>query len=317
MSSQPVSSLRDSEPAGAPGDPALDAALALSFDYEGRAWLRGVRWRGPPYDRRGIAVALVVALLLHLLGLWLVRDWMRLRVEPEDRSDVITVSLIEPVESVLSPPPPIELLEPLEVPAPQPVRQLPRRAAPRANRAPATATMPSAPVADATPQVRLYGPDGKLDLPKLDAEPAMGPPYEFRAPKVVASPIMSHESPLPYTATKFEEYWPFDDETLLDEFIRRNIVSKTMRTKDGGQITCTWILFMGGCGWGYAPPNPEGLKKLRFEAPLKAVTVRRAEQAAGGAAAPAADVAPEDVAPVLNLNLPVLEEKPVDGDGFR
>jgi hypothetical protein len=308
MSSQPVSSLRDSEPAGTPGDPARTAALALPFDYEGRAWLRSVRWRRPPYDRRGIAVAFVVALLLHLIGLWFVRDWMRLRVAPEDRSDVIVVSLVEPVEPVLSPPPPIDEVEPLQVSAPTPARPSARRATPRTNRAPAT---PAAPVADSTPQVRLYAPDGRLDLPKLEAEPAMGPFFEFRAPKVVASPILRHDSPLPYTATKFEEYWPSDDETLLDEFIRRNIVSKTMRTKDGGQITCTWVLFIGGCGFGYAPPNPEGLKKLRFEAPLKAVTVRRAEQAAAAAAAA------EETPPVLNLNLPVPEEKPVEGDGFR
>ena len=297
MSSQPVPLPRDS----AAVDPASAAAQVLPFDYAGRAWLRSVRWRRPPYDRRGIALALIVALLLHLLGFWFVRDWMQLRLDPEDRSDVLRVTLIERTEPLPSPPPPVEELEPLEVPAP-PMRS-PRRTAPRANRQTVVAA-PSTPAVDATPQVRLYGPDGRLDLPKLSAEPAMGPPYEFHAPAVVKSPIMRHESPLPYTATEFEQYWPPDDETALGAFVRRNTVSKTWRTKDGGQISCTWMLFIGGCGWGYAPPNPEGLKKLRFDPPRKAVEVRRA----------AAEAEP---APVLNLNLPVYEEKPVEGGGFR
>lgn len=308
MSSQPVPVSRDSEPADAAVDPAY--AAALTFDRAGREWLREVRWRRPPYDRRGIAIALLVAILAHLVGLWLVRDWMQLRVAPDDRSDVLRVSLVERVEPVMSPPEPVAEPEPEPVVSPEPARVPPRRVA-RVARQPAAVARPVTTEPAQTPQVRLYGPDGRLELPKLEAEPAMGPPFEFRTPKLVQSPVMSHDSPLPYTATEFEQYWPPDDETALGAFVRRNTVSKTWRTKDGGQISCTWMLFIGGCGWGYAPPNPEGLKKLRFEVPIKAVKVRQAEQAAE-AAKPA-----DGVVPMLNLNLPVPEEKPVEGDGFR
>jgi hypothetical protein len=296
MSSQPVPSPRDTAPAGVAPDPALAAGEALSFDYAGHAWLREVRWRRPPYDRRGIAVALFVALILHLVGLWLVRDWMRLHLPEEDRSDVIRVSLVEPpVPAPLSPPEPVEDEPPPAVEAPRPVP----RAASRPSQPSAAAPVVSAtPAQQGVPQVHLYNADGSLDVSTLAKEPESGPFYEFRAPTFVQAPMMKHTSPLPYTPTKFEEYWPSDNETIVDEFFRRSTKTATMRTPWGGGITCSWMIIIGGCGFGYAPPNPEGLKKMRVNPPMKKVP-KEAEKK-------------DEPAPVLDLKL---QEAVPAGDG--
>ena len=301
MPSLPVPHQRDIEPAGMAADPARAAGEALSFDYAGHAWLHEMRWRRPPYDRRGISIALLVALILHLVGFWLVRDWMKLHIVEDDRRDVIQVSLVEPPA-----PAPVSPPEPLPEVLPPPLAETPRpvlRAASRPRRD-ATAAAPAAPAVPATvgvPQVHLYEADGRLDVSNLPKEPEAGPFYEFRAPAIVQSPMMKHDSPFPYQSTAFEEYWPPDDETIVGEFFRRHTTTKTMRTPWGGGIQCSFMLFIGGCGFGYAPPNPEGLKKMRFNPPMKNVP-KDADKPA--------EKKEDEEKPLLDLKLPT-------GDGSR
>jgi len=51
--------------------------------------------------------------------------------------------------------------------------------------------------------------------------------------------------------------------------VRKRTVTKSWRTKWGGGFSCTWSLIVGGCGWGYAPPNPEGMRRVRVDVPMK------------------------------------------------
>ena len=117
---------------------------------------------------------------------------------------------------------------------------------------------------------RLYGVDGRLLVDsKLAITEAPPGPHDFVAPRFVSPLMMQHRSPLPYESTRFDADWTPDHETRLGEFVRKNTHTYSTRTRWGGQITCTWMLFMGGCGFGYAPPNPEGLKRMRENPPFK------------------------------------------------
>ena len=77
----------------------------------------------------------------------------------------------------------------------------------------------------------------------------------------------------------FAEFWPSENETATQRFVRRATVKKSFRTPWGTRITCAWSLVIGGCGWGYAPPNPEGLKKVRANPPHKPHLVPGASEA--------------------------------------
>lgn len=106
---------RPEPPRAPPIDPARVAARVLPMR---RAMLHELRWRPPDVNWRRVVVALVVAILAHVLLIWLVRDAMQAKPFVENRRDVIQVSLIEL-------PPPQELpaaaheLPPLSVSAPQ------------------------------------------------------------------------------------------------------------------------------------------------------------------------------------------------------
>ncbi|MDC8012363.1 hypothetical protein [Tahibacter soli] len=238
-------------------------------DYADLARLRQTRWQRRQHDRRGIAIALVIALLLHLVAAWLVRDWMRLRPIDDSRG-VIAVRLVDAVEPAALAPPPLP--EPPPRVEPVVVRPVPRAAGVAAPSTVATRTptariveaAPAAPV-DAAPSVRIYGVDGKIDVSHLPQAPTS----DFAAPAIV--PQTRKASPLPYRPSAFASQWPSDRENAFQEFVRKRTVTKSWRTKWGGGFSCSWSLFVGGCGWGYAPPNPEGMRRVRVDVPVKPV----------------------------------------------
>ena len=227
-------------------------------DYADLTRLREARWQRRQHDRRGIAIALVVAIVAHLVAAWFVRDWMRLRPIDDSRG-VIAVRLVEPVAPVDAvPPPPLPAPPPRAVP--EPVRRAPTHAATVAS--PVVAP-PTVVASDTVPSVRIYGPDGKIDVSHL----SQAPTSDFTAPAVV--PSAKKAPALPYRPSAFASQWPSDRENAFQEFVRKRTVTKTWRTKWGGGFSCSWSLLVGGCGWGYAPPNPEGMRRVRVDVPFK------------------------------------------------
>jgi hypothetical protein len=239
-------------------------------DYADLARVRELRWRRQQHDRRGIAVSLVVAIVAHIVALWFVRDWMLLRPIDETRG-VIAVRLVELEPIVFEPPPlpepPRRVVETMPVPASRPVPARVSSAAPP----PVTTQTPTAriveatpsPAADAAPSVRIYGVDGKIDVSNLPQVPTA----DFTAPAVV--PQTRKARALPYRPSAFASQWASDDENAFQEFVRKRTVTKSWRTKWGGGFSCSWSLFVGGCGWGYAPPNPEAMRRVRVDVPFK------------------------------------------------
>lgn len=248
----------------------MQTAEPTRSDYADFARLRQARWQRRQHDRRGITIALVIALALHLVVAWLVRDWMRLRPIDDSRG-VIAVRLIDLATVELTPePPPLPEPPPRVEPHVRPVPRTPSRAAGIAASPPAATQTPSARIVeapaasiDAAPSIRIYGVDGKIDVSTLPAAPAEG----FAAPAVV--PQARKAPALPYRPSAFASQWPSDRENAFQEFVRKRTVTKSWRTKWGGGFSCSWSLFVGGCGWGYAPPNPEGMRRVRVDVPFK------------------------------------------------
>ncbi|MEO8670924.1 MAG: hypothetical protein ABI411_06390 [Tahibacter sp.] len=268
-------------------DDGTSVAWNSQIDYLLR---RQAHWRRPEHDKHRMRIALVVAFVLHLLLLFVLRDQFRWRFPPEDRRDVVQLRLLtlepaRPVHTVEEPPPMV--VRPAQTPAKAQGADVPienPESLSRARAHPATRIVaaPQAPGRTvslearaltplATPVApRLYGVDGRLLVDAdLATRPAAPGPRDFVAPRFVAPLLMQHRTPLPYEATRFDKDWTPDHETRLGEFVRKNTHTVSTRTRWGGQITCTWMLFMGGCGFGYAPPNPEGLKRMRENPPFK------------------------------------------------
>ncbi len=224
--------------------------------------------------RRRLRLALAAALALHVLFFLGLRSSTQLHFDVPPETDVIHLRLIDaqPARAPAAPP-----SVPLP-PAPMPVAGHGHAGKPP----PSSATpVPVAPVAaPARPAERndiraLAGPldlldrDGSALLPEQagDETPAK---FGLRPrSKSFARDPMVHQSPLPYVATPFDRYWVADDETLLDEWVRKASRQTTYDTVHGTRITCQFFLFLSACGWGPIPRvSIEELKAMRVSPPL-------------------------------------------------
>ncbi|TDR41667.1 hypothetical protein DFR29_110150 [Tahibacter aquaticus] len=165
---------RPEPPRAPPIDPARVAARVLPMR---RAMLHELRWRAPDVNWRRVAVAILVAILAHLLLIWLVRDAMRAKPFVENRRDVIQVSLIE-VAPPQDLPAAVHELPPLSVSSPQggTARNAPAPLRRERGQRPVAAPAAAAEGVDAivaTPSApSLYNADGSLRLAPAPQEPA-------------------------------------------------------------------------------------------------------------------------------------------------
>lgn len=241
----------------APGE----AYAQVAFDADRRPWQRSLRWESHRPGRRPLFVmglAAIAATLLELAGFDVL---MRERVDRE-RKAIATMPIIVRIEDPFPEPPP----------EPQPSRRTPASPAagasasmrarrgdesPRRWRA-AEASVPRAPT-EAPPL--LVDSDGRALLPDDHAHVL---------PKDGAT-LFRHDSPVPYSQTRFEQAFAPRDEDLGHELIRRSTIKHTWRTPWGGQITCVasmTIVLLGGCGWGLAPrATAEELRLMRADPP--------------------------------------------------
>ncbi|MET0936545.1 MAG: hypothetical protein ABWX83_11165 [Luteibacter sp.] len=234
------------------------------------AALHAIRRRPPPRDRVRFTLALVAALVLHIVLVFIVRYEMQPRVQvsfanPNEKPDVLEVRFIEPSR----PPPPVA-----DVPPPPPVAEPPPKVrSPEATRpepplpkkkpeeeqAPPDTTTPAA--ASQAPNPDLFGADGSIAMPKTGA--GSKPDFVPHAP-VGDAGIMSHKTTVTYTETRFEKDWAPRDENALSQGVRKVIekttVKKTVDMGRGTRINCSTVLFVLPVGCGGEDPSKASKK---------------------------------------------------------
>lgn len=122
------------------------------------------------------------------------------------------------------------------------------------------------PAAPATPQ--FYDKGGQVRLPEVNTAGGEAPFPDLPIIPTEGNPFV-HKNSVPYEPTRFDKYFPDVRETLGGELVRKAIVQRTARTPWGTQITCTIVLFFGGCTWGHVPrATIEELKAMRADPPM-------------------------------------------------
>jgi hypothetical protein len=191
----------------------------VPLDEDTRALLRAWRGRPPPREPWRLRLALGVVLALHAMFAAVV--WWEMRPRPVREivhaplDNALQVRLIaRPAPAAPAPPSlprPPSLPHPATPAAPRPARERPAKDA-------MTASLP-APSASTPPAPRLFDRTGQPLLPAGAASTAATPGYVQRMPQGDAQ-VMRHDSPITYKATRFNEYFPPPDETLLGQTVR-------------------------------------------------------------------------------------------------
>ncbi|HEY1588900.1 MAG TPA: hypothetical protein VGG00_04120 [Rhodanobacter sp.] len=242
----------------------------MPLDAPSRARLRQLRRRVPWQERRWHVLALVVAMLLHVLFLLVIWGEMHppaVAPPPVHPEEVLQVRFITPAPPPAMPPP---------VPPPQPPampRALPKPHEPVSKGA-MTVQLPATPKPADTS--RLFDSHGQPRLPAAAAS-APTPGYVQNLPQGDTQ-VMRHDSPIKYQATRFEDDWNGKGNAVdnaLQKLVDKTTVKKTINLPGGLRIHCGVSLAMlaGGCG-GDPPPPPsakDGDERLSMAATPLAV----------------------------------------------
>lgn len=228
-----------------------------------------MRWREPWHERRWHVLALVVAMLLHVLFILVI--WGEMHPPPASAppharpEQVMEVRFIthQPAAVVQPPPAPPPLAAPHATPKPrEPI-----------SKEAMTVQLPPPKPADTS---RLFDKNGQPLLPAAAAS-APTPDYVQNLPKGDAQ-VMQHNSPIQYQATRFEDDWSGKGNAVdnaLQKLVDKTTVKKTIRLPGGVRIHCgiSVAMLAGGCG-GDPPPPPsakDGDERLSMAAtPLAA-----------------------------------------------
>jgi hypothetical protein len=227
-----------------------------------------LRWRRPGARRQRRLPGLALALLLHALFVLAIWHEMRPPVHAATSSQrpdqVLQVRFIASMPKAATPPSPPSLPRPATPP-----RVILKRPVPPASDA-MTVQLPTPAPAP------LYDRDG---LPRLPAAAASTVPgYVQRMP--AGDPrIMQHTSPLPYKATRFEQYFPPSGETLGGAVVR-HVVESVVKSRDvelprGVHLKCTTLLGVPipNCINPPAPPSKKDGDERLSMAPAKALAI--------------------------------------------
>ena len=248
-------------------EPASKNPIALSLDTHtvgGCGADEPIRLRAAARASRGMPAyvlrgALAIALLVHVLLAWWLRDLMRTQPPPD--VDRIAVRLIDPIppEPALPVPPaaPVPVTTETQIPLPMPRIVVPT---------PPSTTAPEKATADAPPEmsVHIYNTDGSIVMP---APGASSPSANFVPRSTAPSPIMLPHRPIKIRPNYFAKAWRApQNENLLGEALRKTAdfvdenltVKKEFTTPWGSKIKCAAgfmvIMAAAGCGWGMPPP---------------------------------------------------------------
>ncbi|MGH8157818.1 MAG: hypothetical protein ACREPQ_06840 [Rhodanobacter sp.] len=238
------------------------------LDPPTQARLRQVRWREPWHERRWHVLALVVAMVLHVLFMLVIWGEMRplpVSAPPAQPEKVLQVRFITatPAPVVQPPPAPPPLASPRALPKPhEPV-----------SKEAMTIQLPTPKPVDTS---RLYDSNGEPRLPAAAAS-APTPGYVQNLPKGDAQ-VMQHNSPVKYQATRFQDDWSGKGNVVdnaLQKLVDKTTVKKTIQLPGGVRIHCgiSVAMLAGGCS-GDPPPPPsakDGDERLSMAATPLAV----------------------------------------------
>jgi hypothetical protein len=154
---------------------------------------------------------------------------------------------------------------PPTLPAPTPTRPI-RAPVQRVSRETAPITVAEAPI-EHPPM--LFNADGSVRLAPAATDATSASADMPARPRMPADNPLARTLPSSGRPSRFEHAWAAPEgETLAGEVGRRTTVSGSWRTPWGTQISCSWSLIVGGCGWG-RPPHVtiEELKRMRADPP--------------------------------------------------
>lgn len=242
------------------------------LDAGTRELLHRLRWRQSSPDRSSRRVALALVLLLHVLfalGLWHAMRPGPARIfpaAPASHERALQVRFIPRASNKVEPAPAAPI-------PPPPAIRPPVRPVHEATRSDVMIVSQAAPASSAAPAPQLFDRNGAVQLAPAAASTASVPGYVQRKPTGDMQ-VMDHTSPLPYKATRFEQYFPPPGENAGQAGLRKVLTplfkQHAVNLPRGVHLKCS---LLGGCSDPPAPPPPnDGDERLSMApaAPLAA-----------------------------------------------
>jgi hypothetical protein len=208
-----------------------------------------------PHESVRSTLALAAALLIHILLILVICYEMqpRIRIDdilPQGRESVLKIRFIPaPRPAVSEPALTVSTIGTQRPEARAPMAPLPSQSTKKLSQEPAASPAPPA----AAP--RVFARDGSIVIPASDTH---GDTPDYAAPQPTDSAgIMSHQTGVTYTQSRFEEAWVPRDENAANQVLRRAqdalTVKKTLNFGHGLRMHCAISVLGGGCGFGDAP----------------------------------------------------------------
>jgi hypothetical protein len=241
----------------------------VPLDPATRELLRTLRDRRPSrVERRSRLLAWVLVVVLH--AFFAVVLWRETQPGPPRAFATSAATSSEPVLQVrfipraelaaarVVPPPAL----PRPPPRPKPVREAPR---PDAMRVEVPGPAPAA-SSSVSPAPQLFDRNGVAQLPAASASTAAPVPGYVQRKPTGDMQVMDHTSPLPYKATRFEQYFPPPGENAAQAGLRKVVAplfkQHAVNLPRGVHLKCS---LLGGCSDPPAPPPPnDGDERLNM-----------------------------------------------------
>lgn len=209
---------------------------------------------------RIVRIALIAAVVLHLLLAVALHDAMRPAAVDEEPGMLVRILDAPPVE-----PPLPEPEAAVRQASREPVAPRAEPALPRVSTLPVPVPQAEEPAPRDLSSLHIYKADGSIDLPK-DIAAAPEPKPNFIGRSVEPSSLMTLKRPVKIRPNHFAGAWKApQNENLLgatlrktSEFIDENLsVEKEFTLPWGAKVKCKasfmFVMAAGGCGWGYGP----------------------------------------------------------------
>lgn len=234
--------------------------------------LHELRWRKPPRDPRQLWLALVIALVLHVM--FVAGLWYEMKPDAQTRQ-LIEVQLDQPIQvrfithAPHAPPPP-----PAVTPPPPPAHAPVTTHAITAHVPAFAPPVPQPAPAASAPRPALFDRNGQAMLPASASTAPATAAYVQRQPQGDTQ-IMQHRDVIKYRPTALDPYWRKSSNAIddaLQKAVEKTTVSKTIQLPKGIRIRCGISLaaLAGGCGGADPPPPPpptDGDERLNMAPP--------------------------------------------------
>ena len=229
------------------------------LDPATRELLRTLRDRRPARERRPRLLAWVLVVVMHVFFALVL--WHETQPGPPRAFVPAPMASSEGVLQVRFIPRRASAAPAVALPAlpNPPLRPKPVRESPRPGAMPVEVPGPApAPTASVAPAPQLFDRDGVAQLPAASASTGAAPTPGYVQRKPTGDmQVMSHASPLPYKATRFEQYFPPPGENAAQAGLRKIAAplfkQHAVNLPRGVHLKCS---LLGGCSDPPAPPPP-------------------------------------------------------------